>query len=132
MPIVFSWDIFVLNEAKLSKGDVKAMAKDQAKVEKLARLFAEEMKSTVKPADFKKAIELNKKEPDDVCRTHDFCDANMVMDAAFKKFGIDLEDYSFPGRGMTGDDNVEKALIELWNAAWKTAKSNHFYQDDKK
>lgn len=46
------------------------------------------------------------------CASHDFCDANMAMDAAFKKVlgrNSDIEDLP---------DGSESPDIALWNAAW--------------
>ncbi len=46
------------------------------------------------------------------CASHDFCDANMAMDAAFEKVlgrGSDIADL---------DDGSESPDIALWNAAW--------------
>ena len=61
-----------------------------------------------------------------VCATHDFCDANMVMDEAFRlemgrPFLSDLE----------GDDDApipepSDADCRLWGAAWNYAFRHHF------
>ncbi len=42
-----------------------------------------------------------------VCHTHDFCDANMVMHAAFRMEGI--------------ADAENETHVDTWNAAWKIA-----------
>lgn len=49
----------------------------------------------------------------DVCHSHDWCDANMAMDAAFRFYGLDpLPDVS----------SAEAArMMNLWNAAWESA-----------
>ena len=60
------------------------------------------------------------------CASHDFCDANMVMEDALIACGMDddeLED------GWCGTDPV----TWLWNKAWAIAKDNNFFltEDDK-
>ncbi len=49
-----------------------------------------------------------------VCHTHDFCDANMTMEAAAKKIGLTLESSS-------------RRHSEIWNDAWSLAAKNGFY-----
>ncbi len=50
----------------------------------------------------------------DVCHTHDFCDANMVMyDAWHAHLGEDM-------------DLQNDAHIALWNNAWRIAKAAEF------
>ena len=44
------------------------------------------------------------------CASHDFCDANEVMDAAFRACGIVIDD-------LGDDDNHAR-----WNRAWNLAK----------
>ena len=56
------------------------------------------------------------------CATHDYCDANMVMDEAFHKV---------LGRGMylikeSATEEQKQADTDLWNAAWTLAKHNQF------
>ena len=78
----------------------------------------------------KTVIEDNKKETsDDVCHSHDTCDANMVMLDAFNDVGIDLEnDYvEFPGEGLVDTKSDSAILINIWNKAWGEAKKNDFY-----
>jgi len=52
-----------------------------------------------------------------VCHTHDFCDANMAMDAAFKHLGVDP---------LPDDSGMTKAVVDLWNEAWSLAKAAKF------
>jgi hypothetical protein len=55
-------------------------------------------------------------ESENVCHSHDFCDANMVMDAAW---------LSLFGRSMC-DHADQEAATALWNAAWDRAKEIGF------
>lgn len=62
------------------------------------------------------AAALNDAEKDSgVCHTHDFCDANMVMDEAFRKIGRPIKE-------VPPDD----ATTDLWNGAWGMAKAAGF------
>ncbi|HKX36993.1 MAG TPA: hypothetical protein VJM79_10075 [Rhizorhapis sp.] len=50
-----------------------------------------------------------------VCHSHDWCDANMAMDAALRSFGL--------GSLMTGDwVTNNQDMTDLWNKAWELAK----------
>lgn len=53
---------------------------------------------------------------DGICHSHDFCDANMVMDAAMRALGIDPlpED----------EDGMPEWVNELWNNSWDIAKES--------
>jgi hypothetical protein len=53
-----------------------------------------------------------------VCHSHDFCDANMAMDQAFKKvIGRDPLDYL----NHDEEGSMDEADVALWNAAWEYA-----------
>lgn len=52
---------------------------------------------------------------DSSCASHDFCDANMAMDEAWKK--LFAKEISLQNQRQ----------IDLWNKAWRIAKSNKFY-----
>lgn len=59
---------------------------------------------------------------DSTCSTHDYCDANMVMDQAFQNI---LK----RGNYMIEDDATDAqrdADTDLWNAAWTLSKHNQF------
>jgi hypothetical protein len=53
-------------------------------------------------------------EGNDSCATHDFCDANMLMDEAFTEaFGREI-------------DLQSDADLSVWNAAWGMARASGF------
>ncbi|URA06992.1 hypothetical protein P9A47_gp24 [Xanthomonas phage Elanor] len=85
-------------------------------VEDLANEFLRILKEVLGEEDYAKVVALNSVELNpDVCNSGDFCDSNMVMDAAFRTFGVDpcpdLEE------GMTDE------VCALWNTAWDRAKA---------
>lgn len=60
----------------------------------------------------------------ETCASHDFCDANMAMEAAFTdcfgrepRFGEFVEAY-----GLSPDAKAEAEDAALWNAAWDKAR----------
>jgi hypothetical protein len=58
----------------------------------LARAFARELHATIGASDYAEVLRRNATpEYDSACASHDFCDANMVMDAAFRDtFGVEF------------------------------------------
>lgn len=84
----------------------------------IARLFAYEVVTRLSESELAAARELNRTEQlDYVCHTHDFCDANMLMDAAFVKCGLVEDD---------GVEVVGPHLQPVWNTAWDVAKEAEF------
>ena len=80
----------------------------------IAGKFSELLQAELTPSELQEARELNKTEEDsNVCHSHDFCDANMVMHEAFGTFGIDPL------------DDLDK-WSNLWNSAWSLAKKYEF------
>lgn len=58
----------------------------------------------------------NANQPDTrICHTHDYCDANMAMHAAFMRYNID-----------PAEEGEWKNCAELWHSAWELAKSSNF------
>lgn len=49
----------------------------------------------------------------DICATHDFFDANMAMDDAFRR--------AFGAGPLDGVDEMSESDVALWNAAWAMA-----------
>ena len=53
------------------------------------------------------------------CASHDFCDANMAMAAAFRRAFQRSPDIQDQAEGAEGPD------VRLWNAAWADASVRH-------
>lgn len=86
--------------------------------EALAAAFVRILRQTIGEDKYAEVGALNGVELNpDVCHSHDFCDANMVMDAAFKEFGVDPLEY-----GYTEEDGMSQEVCDLWNAAWDLGK----------
>ena len=89
----------------------------------LALEFSRQMRATLSAVEMLEAINRNRAEPvnSGVCHTHDFCDANMVMLAAFvATFNRDpafLDDSESP---------VAQDEMNVWNAAWSEAVREEF------
>ena len=87
----------------------------------LAERFAAILRDELGPKTFAEIKRRNETDPAYAtsCASHDFCDANMVMDAAFR---------DVLGRGPVmdeeGRDAEEDADIALWNAAWEFARKH--------
>ncbi len=79
----------------------------------LARQFADVLHEWLTPAEFAEMQRRNRTSKyDSACASHDFCDANIAMEDAFKRaFGRE------PNLENNGD-------IDLWNEAWDVAKKN--------
>ncbi len=86
--------------------------------EALAKAFVRILRETLGDEDYAKVVALNAAELNpDVCASGDFCDSNMVMDAAFKEFGVDPLEY-----GYTEEDGMSQEVCDLWNSAWDRGK----------
>lgn len=90
---------------------------DQAKVQFLAGQFADVVHDWTDEAEFAE-IKRRNATPKYVsaCASHDFIDANMAMEQAFRQ--------AF-GRSPLPDDADEMSDddLEMWNAAWAVAKT---------
>ncbi|UIS24778.1 hypothetical protein AXL1_21 [Stenotrophomonas phage vB_SmaS-AXL_1] len=87
--------------------------------EALALAFVRFLRETLGQDVYDTVVDLNSRELNpDVCHSGDFCDSNMVMDAAFGEFGIDPSTY---GR-VDEDDGMPQEVCDLWNSAWDRAK----------
>lgn len=87
----------------------------------LADFFDKLIRDELSESDYNEAVALNRDEENaDICHTHDFCDANMVMAAAFERA---------TGREIDLQSDADKAL---WNAAWAEWKSRDCVTDDER
>ncbi|UGL62730.1 hypothetical protein [Xanthomonas phage FMYAK-P1] len=88
-------------------------------IEPLAEAFLRILRETIGVEAYDEVVELNASELNpDVCNSGDFCDSNMVMDAAFQSLGVDPSTY---GRADE-DDDMPQEVCDLWNSAWDRAK----------
>ena len=82
----------------------------------LARMFSRILSRTLLNSDMVKVVKMNSEEKDrNICHSHDYIDANMVMAEAFKKIV-----------GKNPVPSSERDCI-LWSEAWDLAKSKSFY-----
>jgi hypothetical protein len=76
-------------------------------IETLASDFCQELRASLTDAQVVEAALRNAAEPNpQVCHTHDFCDANMAMQAAFLRHGLDPS---------------EEGGMERWGGLWDQA-----------
>lgn len=88
---------------------------------RLAAAFARVLQSYLTPQELAEVNRRNAAETSpDVCHSHDFCDANMAMDAAFSEvFGRSVSD--------TPDGSAQQQQdFDAWNAAWEIASDARF------
>ena len=85
---------------------------------KLAIEFGRVLHSWLDVQEMVEIINRNREQRDDnICHTHDFCDANMAMEEAFQ---------NVLGRGAvvaSWEDNL------LWNESWSLAKRYNFFSN---
>lgn len=89
----------------------------------IARAFCRQLQRYLAPKQFAEVIARNAKEPNkNVCHSHDFCDANVLMDEAFR----DVAGFSATDTG--GDDIgcMNDKCVDLFNEAWSIAKAANF------
>lgn len=82
-------------------------------VARLAAGFTAELKRTLTPAEWAEMVSINRDDPiywqGGACASHNYCDSNMVMAAAFETaFSREID--------LDSDDD-----LDLWNAAWNAA-----------
>jgi len=108
------------------------VAREQAheRAATIALEFCNVLRAWLTPVEMSKVIVRNRAwalEGDkSACATHDFCDANMAMDEAFKRV---------LGRGCLliedcVSDDEKQADTNLWNEAWGIAKAANFVPFD--
>lgn len=98
------------------------------KVTPLAQEFSAVLKSWLTPYKIKQINKRNKTEAYRVynsCASHDYCDANMAMDAAFQK--VMQREFVFFDEDIPATYEQHSSDTDLTNAAWTLAKENDFY-----
>lgn len=95
--------------ATKSHGFLSLMAED------IAKSFVSILRVTLGEESYAQVVALNRVELNpDVCHSGDFCDSNMVMDAAFREHGLD------PCPDL--EEGMSQESVDLWNDAWERAK----------
>lgn len=85
-------------------------------VDELALEFCKELRATLTPEQMREVVARNTAETNpNVCHSHDFCDANMVLEAVFKRHDMSIEQ----------EGGLDR-WADLWNASWSLAKSRGF------
>lgn len=114
-----------MNErAKRAGSTEQAMRDDPAyrrwreeRVTRVAAAFARRLRDRLTEREMEEVVRRNGRATSPhTCASHDFVDANMVMDAAMREVC---------GEDLVGDAASEWAA-ELWNAAWAAAKAADF------
>jgi len=78
--------------------------------------FAELVRECLSDSEYKKMCRLNAAETDaNICHSHDYCDANVLMADAMAEFDL-------PELSSKSDDD----FIAFWGAAWDYAKIKYF------
>lgn len=93
-----------------------------ATVERLARTFSGILAHDFTKEQMLEMIAKNKTNDPDCCASHDYCDANMTMDDAFR---IVMGRSAVPN--LLDESPEADADLNLWNHAWNMAKANDFY-----
>ena len=84
-------------------------------VEDVAKAFVAQLQKDISADEFAQVVALQKSNPiEGVCHSHDFCDANMTMDAALESLGVQ----ALPDT----DEGMSDEVSALWNASWDKAK----------
>lgn len=94
-------------------------------VKRVAIRFSANLRKAIGEGNLETVIRRNTEEPEGsgVCHSHDFCDANIFMSAAFcEMLGADDPD----------DDGFllvmgSKSMVRAWNDAWAMARRYDFY-----
>ena len=87
-------------------------------IEQVAEAFIKQLREDITTEEFAELLTKQKEDPiEGICYSHDYCDANMTMDAAFKSLGIDPLEH-----GYTEEDGMSQEVCDLWNASWDRAK----------
>lgn len=96
----------------------------------VAHAFADVLKEWLTPEQVAEANAKNKTDDydDSVCASHDYCDANMAMDEAFKKVDPAFYAAAWADNEATGGEGkVWARMTDIWNEAWGIAKRADFW-----
>jgi hypothetical protein len=89
--------------------------------EVLAERFVTHMRESLTRAQLAEVDARNAVESDPgICHSHDFCDANVVMLAAWEDVGLKFDD------DLAGEGDLNPKGAALWNEAWDLARARGF------
>lgn len=93
---------------------------DATQIEPLARKFSTFLAEAIGEESIREAVDRNRSQKHSgICHSHDFCDANMVMESAFEEV-IGRSQFNAEG-------HISEEDMRLWNAAWDLAKEREFF-----
>jgi hypothetical protein len=102
---------------------MKKKSQKPTQTETLAREFSAVLREYMEPKDFTGLVARQKAWPrEDICYSHDYCDANMAMEEAFQRV---------LGRTAILDESAtlkeREDTTAMWDAAWTLAKRRLFF-----
>lgn len=103
---------------------------EKLSAEDLAKAFAKVLKEWLSDEEMAAVVATNKADGYDAstCASHDFCDANMAMDEAYKKIYPEFDKAAWDDNDKTeGLGKLWDKHTDLWNEAWDLAKRADFY-----
>lgn len=81
----------------------------------VAHAFIKQLREDIGEENFAEVCRLQREKPiAGVCYSHDYCDANMTMDAALASLGV----VALPD----DEDGMPDWVVDLWNASWDEVK----------
>ena len=91
---------------------------DAAFKDAVADTFARLLKETLTPEEFTEVRHRNGSPAygGNICASHDFCDSNLIMQAAFAEHNVEA---------LTAGEQMRAGVVLVWNAAWDAAKQKH-------
>lgn len=93
-----------------------AELKSPPTADSLAMEFCDELRATLTAEQMEQVVTLNAAETNsDVCHSHDFCGATMVLHEVFVRHGM----------GATEEGGMDR-WADLWNLTWNLAKARGF------
>ncbi len=96
----------------------KALDERDELASKIAKEFCRQLRAELSSDAIGTIIDLNNDETNpQICHTHDFCDANMVMHTAMEQVDSSL---------VTVDAFTSDKTTTLWSMAWTLAKKSEF------
>lgn len=89
---------------------------DKPTTSQVAQAFLRQLREDIGEESFAEVCRLQAERPiHGVCYSHDYCDANMTMDAALASLGV----VALPD----DEDGMPDWVVDLWNASWDEAKA---------